>query len=108
MKKLFDFNFTFKDFEGNDIKVIDTAGNEVPGGLIAWRELGSQLAASATKDGNTAVKYFGLAQQLGKDKALELDSADTNLLKEFIGTAHIRADFKAQLLGAIEKGKEVK
>lgn len=108
MKKLFDFNFAFKDFEGNSIKIVDQQGNEIPGGIPAWRELGSQLSVSATKDGNTAVKYFGLAQQLGKNKTLELDKADTDTLKDFISTSPLRADFKAQLLEAIDNGIEVK
>jgi hypothetical protein len=107
MKKLIDFDFTFKGFDGTEVVVVDQNGNEIPGGVKAWFELGKQLSSSATKDGNTAVKYFGLAQQLGKTHTLELDQADTNLLKEFVGTSNLRADFKAQLLEAIDNAKEV-
>ncbi len=107
MKKLLNFNFSFKDFTGNEIVSVDAYGNVIDGGIPAWRELGLKLSSSATKDGQTAVKYFGLAQQLGAKKELELDQADVNLLKEFIGMADFRADFKAQLLTAIETAKEV-
>jgi hypothetical protein len=108
MKKLINFNFTFKGFDGAEVMVVDQNGNEIPGGVKAWFELGKQLSSSATKDGNTAVKYFGLAQMLGSKQELELDQADIALLKEFIGSAHLRADFKAQLLEAIDNGVEVK
>jgi hypothetical protein len=108
MKKLINFNFTFKGFDGTEVVVVDQNGNEIPGGVKAWFELGKQLSSSATKDGNTAVKYFGLAQMLGSKQELELDQADTALLKEFIGSAHLRTDFKAQLLEAIDNGVEVK
>lgn len=108
MKKLINFEFTFKAFDGNQVIFIDQNGQEIPGGVSAWFELGKLLSSSATKDGNTAVKYFGLAQELGAKHQLELDKADTDMLKEFIGTSGIRADFKAQLLQAIDNAKEVK
>ena len=107
MKKLINFNFTFKGFDGTEVMVVDQNGNEIPGGVKAWFELGKHLSSSATKDGNTAVKYFGLAQMLGTKHELELDQADTALLKEFIGTSTLRADFKAQLLNAIDNAKEI-
>ncbi len=107
MKKLFNFDFTFKDFTGAPLRVVDQHGNDIPGGIEAWKELGVTLSMAATKDGNTAVKYFGLAQQLGKSHTLELDKADTDMLKEFIGAVNMRADFKAQLLDAIDNGKDV-
>ena len=107
MKKTINLDFTFKGFDGTEVVVVDQNGNEIPGGVKAWFELGKLISSSSTKDGNTAVKYFGLAQQLGKSHTLELDQADTNLLKEFIGTAHLRADFKAQLLEAIDNAKEI-
>ena len=107
MKKLINFNFTFKGFDGNQVMVVDQNGQEIPGGISAWFELGKLLSSSATKDGNTAVKYFGLAQELGAKHQLELDKADTDMLKEFIGTSGIRADFKAQLLQAIDNATDL-
>lgn len=107
MKKLISFNFSFKDFTGEVMKAYNQNNEEVPGGLPAWKELGITLSMTATKDGNTAVKYFGLAQQLGTKHELELDKADTDMLKEFIGAVNMRSDFKAQLLDAIDNAKEV-
>lgn len=106
MKKLISFNFSFKDFTGEVMKVYSQSGEELPGGMPAWKELGITLSTTATKDGNTAVKYFGLAQQLGTKHELELDKADTDMLKEFIGAVSMRSDFKAQLLDAIDNAKE--
>jgi len=105
MKKLISFNFSFKDFTGKEIVNVDSEGNIVEGGIPAWWQLGLYLSSASTQDGQTAVKYFSLAQQLGAKKELELDAADISLLKKFVETANIRADFKSQLLTAIENAK---
>ena len=106
MKKLISFNFSFKSFTGEEIVNIDSQGNVIEGAIPAWWQLGLNLSSASTQDGHTAVKYFALAQQLGAKKELELDTADLSLLKGFIEKSTIRADFKSQLLTAIETAKE--
>jgi hypothetical protein len=106
MKKLISFDFSFKTFTGEEIINIDSEGNVVEGGIPAWWNLGMQLSSASTQDGHTAIKYFSLAQQLGAAKELELDNADLSLIKGFVEKSTIRADFKSQLLTAIETAKE--
>lgn len=105
MKKiLIDGSAEAVDFDGNPINVIGPDGRPI--GTSKLADLISQALGQDRNPHHDTLKCFDIGIALRRDKKVEVDESDYNLVYSVVKSSDQMKVFKAQMLRLLEAAKE--